>query len=165
MCMNSMKFVIPLHLISWIKIPNDAVTPLRQSQFTPKMKANAVPRLLSSLVWIDHYNECNGMTSFIEFMKKLLWMENLRFRNCCPPLEGFAPPGNFPSYATVCLRPDGFTVCMTISSCSLQPKQSTIRPHKDHKRLCYGYSIVWYDYFSIICYLKHHWDPLSKIKH
>ena len=32
------------------------------------MKANAVPRLLSSLVWIDQYNECNGMTSFREFM-------------------------------------------------------------------------------------------------
>ena len=32
------------------KTPNDAVTPQRQSQFTPKMKANAVPRLLSSLV-------------------------------------------------------------------------------------------------------------------
>ena len=26
-------------------------------QFTPKMKANAVPRLLTSLVWIDQYNE------------------------------------------------------------------------------------------------------------
>ena len=50
------------------KTPDDAVTPLRQSQFTPKMKANAVPRLLSSLVWIDHYNECNGMTTFMEFM-------------------------------------------------------------------------------------------------
>ena len=32
------------------KTSNDAVTPERQSQFTPKMKANAVPRLLSSLV-------------------------------------------------------------------------------------------------------------------
>ena len=32
------------------KTPNDAVTPQRQSQFTPKMKANAEPRLLSSLV-------------------------------------------------------------------------------------------------------------------
>ena len=32
------------------KTPNGAVTPQRQSQFTPKMKANAVPRLLSSLV-------------------------------------------------------------------------------------------------------------------
>ena len=32
------------------KNPNDAVTLQRQSQFTPKMKANAVPRLLSSLV-------------------------------------------------------------------------------------------------------------------
>ena len=50
------------------KTPNDAVTPQCQSQFTPKMKANAVPRLLSSLVWIDHYNECNGMTGFMEFM-------------------------------------------------------------------------------------------------
>ena len=35
------------------KAANDAVTPQYQSQFTPKMKANAVPRLLSSLVWID----------------------------------------------------------------------------------------------------------------
>ena len=50
------------------KAPNDAVTPQLQSQFTPKMKANAVPRLLSSLVWIDQYNECNGMTGFMEFM-------------------------------------------------------------------------------------------------
>ena len=32
------------------KTPNDAVTSKCQSQFTPKMKANAVPRLLSSLV-------------------------------------------------------------------------------------------------------------------
>ena len=72
--MNSMKFVIPLHLISWIKIPNDAVTPQRQSQFAPKMRANVVPRLLSSLVWIDQYNECNGMTSSMEFM----WHYSLR---------------------------------------------------------------------------------------
>ena len=48
--MNSMKLVIPLHFISWKRTPNDAVTPQRQSQFTPKMKANAVSRLLSSLV-------------------------------------------------------------------------------------------------------------------
>ena len=66
--MNSTKVVIPLHYISWKKTPNDAVTPQRQSQFTPKMIANAVPRLLSSLVWIDRYKECNGMTSFMEFM-------------------------------------------------------------------------------------------------
>ena len=51
-------------------------------QFTPKMKANAEPRLLSSLVWIDsgtvvsqhclksffHEIECNRMTSFMESM-------------------------------------------------------------------------------------------------
>ena len=49
------------------KTPNDAVTIQRQSQFTPKMKANAVPRLLSSLVWIDQYNECNWITSFMDF--------------------------------------------------------------------------------------------------
>ena len=54
------------------KTQNDAVTPQRQSQFTPKMKANAIPRLLSSVVWIDQYNECNGMTSFMEFMLGLL---------------------------------------------------------------------------------------------
>ena len=70
--MNSMKLVIPLHFISWKKTPNDAVTPQRQSQFTPKMKANAVPRLLSSLVWIDQYNECNRVTSFMEFKINML---------------------------------------------------------------------------------------------
>ena len=48
--MNSMKLVIPLHFISCEKTPNDTVMPQRQSQFTPKMKANAVPCLLSSLV-------------------------------------------------------------------------------------------------------------------
>ena len=67
--MNSMKLVIPLRFISWKKTPNDAVTPQRQSQFTPKMKANAVSRLLSSLAWIDQYSECNGMTSFMEFSR------------------------------------------------------------------------------------------------
>ena len=65
--MNSMKLVIPLQIYSRKKAPNGAVTPQRQSQFTPKMKANAVPRLLSSLVLIDQYNECNRMTSFVEF--------------------------------------------------------------------------------------------------
>ena len=64
-----MKFVIPSRFISWKKSPNDAVTPQRQRKFTPKMKANAVLRLLSSLVWIDQYNQCNGMTSFMEFMQ------------------------------------------------------------------------------------------------
>ena len=55
----------------------------RQSQFTPKMKENAIPRLLSSLVWIDsgtagsqhrleyffYEIKCNGMMIFMEFMK------------------------------------------------------------------------------------------------
>ena len=90
--MNSMKLVLPSHFISWInsfsdisrkwvlpnmiravnwkKTPSNAVTPQCQSQFTSKMKANAVPRLLSSLVWTDQYNECNGITSFMEFMSK-----------------------------------------------------------------------------------------------
>ena len=78
--MKSTKLVIPLDFISWVnsfsdisrkcilpdmigavnwkKTPNNGVTPQRLSQFTPKMKANAVSRLLSSLVWIDLYNEC-----------------------------------------------------------------------------------------------------------
>ena len=47
-------------------------------QFTPKMTANAEPRLLSSLVWIDQYNECNGMTSFMEFM--IWWYQYVIFR-------------------------------------------------------------------------------------
>ena len=58
------------------KTPNDAVTPQRQSQFTPKMKANAVPRLLSSLVWIDQYNERNGITSFMEFMWRICYAQS-----------------------------------------------------------------------------------------
>ena len=41
----------------------------RNGQFTPKMKANAVSRLLSSLVWIDHCNECNRLTALIIFGK------------------------------------------------------------------------------------------------
>ena len=56
------------HFISWKRLPNNAVTQQRQSQFTPKMKANTVPCLLSSLVQIDQYNGCNGKTSFMEFM-------------------------------------------------------------------------------------------------
>ena len=72
--MNLLKLVIPLSFISWKKTPNGAVTPQRQSQFTPKMKTNAVPCLLSSLVWIDQYNECNGMTSFMGFM---MWENTL----------------------------------------------------------------------------------------
>ena len=80
--MNSMKLVISAHFISWKKTPNDAVAQQHLSQFTPKMKANAQPRLLSSLVRIDfgvvvsqHRLESffqeikrNGMTSFMEFM-------------------------------------------------------------------------------------------------
>ena len=72
--MNSMKLVIPLHSISWKKTPNDAVTQQRQSQFAPKMKANVVLCLLSSLVWIDRYNECNGMTCFMEFMIQAIYL-------------------------------------------------------------------------------------------
>ena len=42
--MNSMKLIIPFHFISWKKNPNDTVTSQCQSQFTPKLRANAVPR-------------------------------------------------------------------------------------------------------------------------
>ena len=59
-----------------------SVTSHCNGQFTPKMKANAEPRLLSSLVWIDsgvmvsqhrleplfHEIRCNVMASFMEFM-------------------------------------------------------------------------------------------------
>ena len=65
------------------KTPNDAVTSQCQSQFTPKMKANAVPRLLSSLVWIDQYNQRNGMTSFMEFMRSEFY--KIRLDHQCRP--------------------------------------------------------------------------------
>ena len=54
------------------KTPNDAVTLLCQSQFTPKMKANAVSRLLLSLVWIDHYDQCIRLTALIIFGQNTL---------------------------------------------------------------------------------------------
>ena len=50
---ESHEFYETLHSVTFYfmkKTPNDTVTPQRQSQFTPKMKANAEPRLLSSLV-------------------------------------------------------------------------------------------------------------------
>ena len=50
--MNSMKFVTPLHFISFKKTPNDGVTPQCQSQFTPKMKA----KLCSAFVAIFDEN-------------------------------------------------------------------------------------------------------------
>ena len=76
--MNSMKLVIPLHFYLIKKDSKwccDTTTP--ESIHT---KDESKP----SLVWIDNYNECSGMTSFMEFMKKLFWTENLRFRNFCP---------------------------------------------------------------------------------
>ena len=41
------------------------------------MKANAVSRLLSSLVWIDQYNECNQLTALIIFAK-IHFLVNIR---------------------------------------------------------------------------------------
>ena len=45
------------------------------------MKANTVLRLLSSFVWIDQYNECNGKTSFKEFMTCLNFLPRIRTFN------------------------------------------------------------------------------------
>ena len=61
----------------WLRRLTNAATPQRQSQFTPKMKANAESRLLSSLVWIDHYNEYNWalwsqLTTLIIFWQNTL---------------------------------------------------------------------------------------------
>ena len=69
--MDSMKLVILLYINS-------------TGQFTPTMKANAEPHLLSSLVRIDsgvvvsqhhlessfHEVRCNAMTNFMEFMPR-----------------------------------------------------------------------------------------------
>ena len=52
------------------------------------MKVNTVPRLLSSLVWIDQYNECNWMTSFMEFMPGIQASDGLlscSMTTCAPP--------------------------------------------------------------------------------
>ena len=55
--MNSMKLVLGLRFVKWKNTSNDAVTLQRQSQFTPKMKANTVPHLLSFLLWIDYQSQ------------------------------------------------------------------------------------------------------------
>ena len=48
----SRKWILPnmIRAVNRQKTPNNGVTPHSHSQFTPKMKANAVSRLLSSLV-------------------------------------------------------------------------------------------------------------------
>ena len=48
--MNYINIVIHLHFVLSKNTSNNAVTPQRDSQYTAKMKANAVPRFLSSLV-------------------------------------------------------------------------------------------------------------------
>ena len=68
-----------------LKTPNNAVTSQCQSQFPSKMKANMVPCLLLSLVWMDQYNECNGMTSSMEFMTNFMEFMtiNKKMEICC----------------------------------------------------------------------------------
>ena len=64
---------IPWNLsFRYILFHEKRLTLQHQSQFTPKMKATAIPRLLSSLVWIDQCNECNRMTSSMEFMSRFV---------------------------------------------------------------------------------------------
>ena len=62
--MNSMKLVILSHFIWWNK---DS----KRFCDTTTLESIAELRLLSSLVWIDQYNDCNGMTSFMEFITGL----------------------------------------------------------------------------------------------
>ena len=52
-------------------LPN-MIRAVNLSQFTPKMKANAVSRLLSSVVWIDQYHEYKRLTAPIIFGKNAL---------------------------------------------------------------------------------------------
>ena len=115
------------------KAPNDAVTPQRQSQFTPKMKANAVPRLLSSLVWIDQYNECNGMTSFMEFMRKKALDKSKR---------ALAPPRGPLTKFGLSLRPlsacsqliKGYgSVCREVLIMTISQWSGARPDHSDHK--------------------------------
>ena len=72
----------PFVILSWIPWKSSFRYVHCTGQFTPKMKANAEPRLLSSLVRIDssvvvsqhrlesffHEIKCSGMTSFMEFL-------------------------------------------------------------------------------------------------
>ena len=95
---NNAFFFMPFSWIPW----NLSFRYIHCSgQFTSKMKANAEPRLLSSLVWIDQYNECNGKTSFMEFMKSAytnkcccysvtLWLQT-QYSNPMPPRVVLVP--------------------------------------------------------------------------
>ena len=82
MIVQTVKIKLHFLIISWVLWGLSFRCIHCTGQFTPKMKANAEPRLLSSLVWIDsgvvesqhrleslfHEIECNGMTNFMEFM-------------------------------------------------------------------------------------------------
>ena len=73
--MNSMKLVIPLHLISWKKTPIDAVTPQCLSQFTPKIKAKRfcicfhlwceLTSTTNVTEWQVSWNSCQQLSAFI----------------------------------------------------------------------------------------------------
>ena len=66
--MNSMKLVISLHFISWKRLQRMLWHLDARVNSHQRRKQTRFSHLLSSLVWIDQYNECNGMTTFMEFM-------------------------------------------------------------------------------------------------
>ena len=68
--MNSMKLVIPLHFISWKKDSKRCCDTTTPESIHTKDESKCSSHLSSSLVWIDQYNECNGMTSFKEFKNR-----------------------------------------------------------------------------------------------
>ena len=73
MIMNSMKLVILLLFISRKGLQTMLSHHNARVNSHLRWKQTAVLRLLSSLVWIDQYNECNRMTSFMGFMTCTCW--------------------------------------------------------------------------------------------
>ena len=81
--MNSMKLLIPLHFILWKKRLQTMLWHHNvRVNSHQRWKQTAVQHLRSSLVWIDHYNQCNGMRSFMEFMGMEVGVAV--FFLCCP---------------------------------------------------------------------------------
>ena len=87
----------------------------------------------------------------MEFMKKLFWTENLRFRNFCLPPGRFAPPGNFPSYAT-----GGFPLqpSRIFWHCSHRPVLWVLLARLDLSKHKLPVGLIWQGGLSMLAFIK-----------
>ena len=107
------------------KTPNNVVTPQTHSQFTPKMKVNAVLHLLSSLVWIDQYNwdVTEWRVSWNSWYELPWWKDLLAHLQLCPASH---PWGHYTHLPPFIAHPKFFSSSPFITHICPQP----IKRHK-----------------------------------